>query len=165
MHAGKDAPSSHAQQTDGLGLRTGDSVQASSQPDQDEENTPYLRPSSDIELKPMTQQQAKGTLSRMSWQGFAARSSSQLQDHYDSSKVTTSYDAMFGGIAAARMAAEGERRPVGRTPEDFDQMFAEADSRALENRLAAARSKAGMESLVGGMVATGKDFRREEEHQ
>ena len=49
------APSIHAQRPDGLGLRARDSVEATSQPDQDEENTPYLRPSSDIELKPMTQ--------------------------------------------------------------------------------------------------------------
>ena len=52
-------------------------MQASSQVDQDEENTPYLRPPQDIELKPMTQQQAKGTLSKATWQaGLGARSSS-----------------------------------------------------------------------------------------
>lgn len=165
VHARKEGPSAHTQHVDGLGLRTGDSAQAGSQLDQDEENTPYLRPSSDIELKPMTQQQAKG-LSRASWQAFASRSSSQLQDHYDSSKVdTSSYDAMFGGFAAARMAAEGERRPMGRTPEDFDRMFAEADSRALESRLAAARNKVSVEGASGAVVATGKDYRREEEHQ
>lgn len=50
-----DEPSSHAQHSEGLGLRTGSSALASSQRDQDEENTPYLRPSPDIELKPMTQ--------------------------------------------------------------------------------------------------------------
>lgn len=55
MYARTDAPSSHAQQLGGLGLRARDSVQATSQRDQDEENTPYLRPSPDIELKPMTQ--------------------------------------------------------------------------------------------------------------
>lgn len=77
---------------------------------------------------------------------------------------------MFGGIAAARMTADQERQHTGRTAEDFDQMFAEADSRsAMESRLAAARSKGTMESILeasgNSILTTGKDFRREEEHQ
>ena len=81
---------------------------------------------------------------------------------------TSNYDAMFGGTATASVTAHGERRTTRRTAEDFDQMFAEADRSAMENRRAAARSKGTIEDILeatGSGVPTGKDFRREEAHK
>lgn len=87
----------------------------------------------------MTQQQAKGTLPRASWPAsdFGIRSSSQLQDHYDSSKLGGGgYQEMFGGGGPSR-ELKTERGPS--TAEEYDQMFADAESKAKESRQAASR--------------------------
>jgi len=74
------------------------------------------------------------------------------------------------GQGGLRPAAGGGRRTTERTDEDFDQMFAEADSRsAMEGRRAAHRGTFGTESGLGGAkassITTGKDARREEERE
>ena len=78
----------------------------------------------------------------------------------------SSYDAMRDSW----MATGSGRRTMERTDEDFDQMFAEADSRsAMEGRRATHRGTFGAESGLGGAkvssITTGKDVRREDERE
>ena len=74
---------------------------------------------------------------------------------------------MLGARRSFAREADGDKRPS--TAEEFDQMFAAADSRsAMESRLASARNQEPPESMLeatsSGLLATGKEFRREEEY-
>ena len=76
-----------------------------------------MRPPHDIELKPMTRRQALGTLPRagqensQGWHDYGLKSSSKLQDHYDSSKMSP-YELNAMKVNEAKQAAWAKGNPV-----------------------------------------------------